>query len=112
MPEGKNTINLTNVTVERKFNGGFIGSQTYTKRDGSQGKTYYKVWFKGVLVDDALVNVQGSASAKLNQYTDRNGVEQTTAELQVNAYIVLPVTAETAPAAPATNAAYLEDAPF
>ena len=108
MPEGKNTINLTNVTVERKFKGGFIGSQIFKKRDGSEGKTYYKIWSQAVLVDNALVNVQGTASAKLNTYTDRNGVEQTTAELNINAYIVLPEGGSK----PSTAAAYLEDAPF
>ena len=40
--------------------------------------------------------------------TDRNGVEQTTAELNINAYIVLPEGGSK----PSTAAAYLEDAPF
>lgn len=79
-----NKLIVAEMTVERTFKGGFIGSSPFTKRDGSAGKQYYKVWSNTPVVEGGVVSVAGTASARINEYTDRNGQKQTTAELQIN----------------------------
>ena len=79
-----NVIKISNVTVERVFKGGFMGSVEFKKRDGSTGRQWFKVWSDSTVSEGGIVDVSGSASARLNEYTDRNGVKQQTAELNIN----------------------------
>lgn len=83
-----NKLIVTEMFIERTFKGGFIGSSAFTKRDGSAGKQFYKVWTNTVVMDGSTVSVSGVASARLNEYTDRNGQKQTNAELQINDALV------------------------
>ena len=78
---------IKNGLVEKAFNGGrgYAVSETFKKRDGSEGKAKYKVWFDQPtsLTEGSHVDVSGLVSAKVVEFEGENGPVQY-AELSLN----------------------------
>ena len=82
-------LSVKNATVDRfVYNGkGVRLVETFTKRDGEQGKAYFTAWFQNP-VDDFnegdVVNISGTFSVKSNVYTDKDGIEQIGTDVSIN----------------------------
>ena len=88
-------IEVSNATVQRVFHDGrgVVVFEQYEKRDGSPGRSFVTCWFDQApgLAEGDVVSVSGRPSAKVSSYTNREGVEVVTADLQVNAAHLLDV---------------------
>lgn len=76
--------------VKRIINGyGFVLEETFTGRDGQQRSSYFTVWdseyqAKGIH-EGADVIVSGQLGVKLEEYTNREGMQKQTAAAHINA---------------------------
>lgn len=96
-----NIIKATNITVTKSFGKFFIAQDVFRKADGSEGKLNYKVWAASPAQVGQIVNVTGTASANVNEFTDQQGQNVVYAQLTINAKEVEVVAS--APVAPSSN---------
>lgn len=83
-------ITIENATVERVFNTrngvGVAAFETFEKRDGTEGKNRYTLWFKqdpGV-EEGQVVSASGFLSTRVREYEDRDGNPRTAVDVNVN----------------------------
>jgi hypothetical protein len=99
-----NTIKATNLTVTKTFEKFFIATNTFKKFDGSEGKQSYKIWTTQKVSINSVINVIGSASGSVLQFTDKNTNEQVTVgQLSINAKEIEVVSLGQAPQAVSSN---------
>lgn len=82
-------INVKDATVDRIiFNGkGARVYEEFTKRDGETGRAYFTAWFQNEITEfneGDLVNVSGNISVKVSEYVDKEGIERTSADVNIN----------------------------
>jgi hypothetical protein len=77
-------IRFANVEVVRTHKGGFTVVSAFRKNDGSEGKTYVKVWSNARVAEGDKITVLGEPSARISEYTDKQGEHKVVAELHVN----------------------------
>lgn len=77
-------IRFANVEVVRTHKGGFTVVDVFKKRDGGEGKVYVKVWSNTSVSEGEKVTVIGEPSARISEYTDKQGQHKVVAELHVN----------------------------
>lgn len=81
-----NTIKATNLTVTKTFEKFFIATDTFKKNDGSEGKQSYKIWTSQKVQPNSVINVIGSASGSVLQFTDKQtNLPVTVGQLSINA---------------------------
>ncbi len=91
-------IRFENVEVVRTHRGGFTVVEKFRKRDGGEGSTYVKVWSDAAVTEGSKVTVLGEPSARISEYTDKQGQHKVVAELHVNnAQVVKPADSGLAP---------------
>lgn len=76
-------IKLSGATVERKHKGGFTATIPY-QFNGETRKQYIKVWTSEQVTEGDLLDITGEPSARLSEYTDKQGTLKTVAELHIN----------------------------
>jgi hypothetical protein len=81
-------VRFANVEVVRTHKGGFTVVDVFKKRDGGEGKTYVKVWSNTSVAEGEKVTVIGEPSARISEYTDKQGQHKVVAELHVNNAVV------------------------
>lgn len=81
-------IKIANATVERIFasDKGVRVSESFQKRDGTEGRSYYTLWFnEPVDFDEGFVgDFSGLHSARVDEYTNKDGDLVRTAAVNVN----------------------------
>ena len=82
-------IRFVNVEVVRTHKGGFTVVSKFRKADGSEGKSYVKVWSQLNAVEGELLTIVGEPSARVSEYTDKQGEHKVVAELHVNNATIL-----------------------
>ncbi len=94
------TVTIKSATVARIIEGyGFSVAETFKKRDGSEGKSYYTIWTdaKFLAVGDKI-SVSGLLGVKVDEYTNRDGELKQIAAVSINnAEVKLLESAEDAP---------------
>ena len=78
-------------TVERVLSGNFAGvglviAESYKTKQGEERTTRYTCWFDedpGTNLGD-LITVSGALSAKVDEWTDKEGQPRTTAKISLN----------------------------
>jgi len=76
-------IKLTGATVVRSHKGGFTASIPY-QFQGEERKQYIKVWTAEQVTEGDTLDITGEPSARLSEYTDKQGAQKTVAELHIN----------------------------
>lgn len=81
-------LNIKNATVERKFYGdkGAAVVEKFTKQDGSEGKSYYSLWFDEPQNFEigATGSFSGLFSVKVEEYEPKSGGTAHSAKVSVN----------------------------
>jgi hypothetical protein len=79
------TVTIKSATVARIIEGhGFAAAESFKKRDGSEGKSYYTVWSDARVSVGDTVSISGLLGVKLEEYTTRDGERKQTAAASVN----------------------------
>lgn len=78
-------VNIKNATIENVYEGkGFRASTAYKTRDGADRKEYYKIWTpESVSVGD-VVDVAGTLTVRLEEFTGDDGQMKSYAAIHVN----------------------------
>jgi hypothetical protein len=77
-------IRFTNVEVVRTHKGGFTIVSNFRKADGTVGKSYVKIWSQLQANEGEVLSIIGEPSARISEYTDKQGEHKIVAELHVN----------------------------
>jgi len=88
-----NQIQASNLSVTKVFPKFFIAQDTFRKADGTEGKLNYKIWSSHPVKVGEVVNVRGSASANVNEFTDKEGKPVVYGQLTINANEVVVLSA-------------------
>jgi hypothetical protein len=79
------TVTIKSAQVARIIEGhGFAAAETFKKRDGSEGKSYYTVWSDARVAVGDTVSISGLLGVKLEEYTTRDGERKQTAAASIN----------------------------
>jgi hypothetical protein len=79
------TVTIKSAQVARIIEGyGFSVAETFKKRDGSEGKSYYTVWTDKKFAVGDKVSVSGLLGVKLEEYTNDAGELKQTAAASIN----------------------------
>ena len=79
-------VNLKNVKVYATFSKGFRVIEESKGRDGKEYSTRWTVWLDSATVNvDDVISVSGFLSAKVNDWTDKEGQQRHSVELATQA---------------------------
>jgi hypothetical protein len=70
--------------VIRTHKGGFTVVEIFKKRDGSEGKNYFKVWSDEQVEVGLNTHIEGLVSSKVSTFTNKQGETVTVSEIHVN----------------------------
>lgn len=82
-------ITIENAVVDRVFTtqygAGVAVHETFEKKDGTEGKSYYTLWMKEEpdLEEGQVVSASGFLGTKIREYTDRDGNDRQTVDVSV-----------------------------
>jgi len=78
-------VNLRDVKVYSTFSKGFRVVEESKGRDGKDYSTRWTIWLEGTnLHDGDIVSLSGFLSAKVNEWTDKEGQTRHSVELALN----------------------------
>ena len=92
------TVTIKSATVARIIEGyGFSVAETFKKRDGTQGTSYYTVWSDAKVSVGDTVSVSGLLGVKLEEYTNDAGEFKQSASASINNPEVRVIKSDDAP---------------